>query len=80
MQSRRIDLEMAPPLGELVCGDTLEVGRVDVQLMLGDAQRQDVGDVLVGHGIPVAAVVDEAVDGAGAVDDPRGVIRVARQR
>ena len=57
-----------------------EVGGVDEELVLGDAHRQDVGDVLVGHGVAVAVPGDEAVDVADAVDDARGVVGVARQR
>ena len=64
---------------ELVARDAGEVGGVDEELALGDADRQDVGDVVVGDGVGVALPGDEAVDGAEAVDDARGVVGVARQ-
>ncbi len=65
---------------ELVAGDAGEVGGVDEELSLGDADREDVGDMRVGHGVGVALPGDEAVDGTDSVEDARGVVGVARQR
>ena len=57
-----------------------QVGLVDEELVLGDAHRQDVGDVLVGQRIPVALPGDEALDVAQPVEHAGGVVGVARQR
>lgn len=65
---------------ELVARDATEIGGVDEQLALRDAYREQIGDVVVGHGVPVALVVDEAIDAAEAVGDARRVVRVGRQR
>ena len=75
----RVEPEPLAAGRELVACDAGEVGGVDEELALGDADRQDVGDVVIGHGVGVAFPGDEAVDGADAVDDPRGVVGVARQ-
>ena len=48
--------------------------------MLGDAHREDVGDILVGQRVPVALPGDEALDAAQLVEHARGVVGVARQR
>ena len=74
-----VELEPSAAGRELMARDAGEVGGVDEELALGDADRQDVGDVVVGHGVGVAFPGDEAVDGADAVDDARGVVGAARQ-
>ena len=65
---------------ELVARNAPEIGGVHEQLALGDAHRQDVGDVVVGDRIRIAIPGHEAVDGAHAVDDTGGVVRVTRAR
>src|SRR5690606_35550708 len=75
-----IEVEMTASFGELVACNAGEVGGVDEELALGDAQRQDVGDVVVGHRVAIASILDEAVEPAHAVDDARGVVGMARQR
>src|SRR5262249_3357697 len=57
---------------EFVARDAGQVGGVDEELALRDADRQDVGDVVVGHGVGVAFPGDETIDGADAVHDTRG--------
>ena len=41
-------LELGATRQQRVAGDTAQIGLVDEQLMLGDAHREDIGDVLVG--------------------------------
>ena len=76
----RIEPEPLATGDELVARDAGEVCGVDEELALGDADGQDIGHVVVGHGVGVALPGDEAVDRADAVDDARGVVGVARQR
>jgi hypothetical protein len=47
-------LQLGTPRQQRVARDTAQIGRVDEQLLLGDAHRQDVGDVRVGQRIPIA--------------------------
>ena len=61
------------PGQKLMVGDAGQVRPVDEELVLGDAHRQQRGHVLVGDAVPIAVPVDEALDRAQAVDDPRGV-------
>jgi hypothetical protein len=42
-----------------VARDAREIGGVNEELALGDADGQDVGDVLVGDGVAVAVPLDE---------------------
>ena len=79
MKASRVEPEPLAAGRELVARDAGEVRGVDEELALGDADRQDVGDVVVGHGVGVTLPGDEAIDGADAVDDPRGVVGVSRQ-
>ncbi len=78
MQTARIDVVLASPLRQLVARHTLEVCRVHEELILGHAQRQDVRHLLVGHRVPVAAIVDKAVNAAHPVQHPRRVVGVTR--
>jgi hypothetical protein len=75
-----VELVPGAARGELVAGDAGQIGRVDEQLALRDAHRQDVGHVVVRHGVAIARPIDEAVDAAHAIDDARRVVGVARQR
>jgi len=63
---------------ELVTSNALEVGTVDDELALGDAHGEQIGDVVVADGVPVALPIDEAIDAADAVSDLRRVVGVAR--
>ena len=65
---------------ELVAHEELQVGAVDEELVLRHAHRDEVVDRLIRNGVPVAAPRDESIDGADPVDDPRGVVGMARQR
>lgn len=65
---------------ELVARDAREIGGVNEELALGNADGQDVGDVLVGDGVAVALPLDEPVDAGEAVDDACGVVRMGGQR
>ena len=76
MRAGRRDVRAGAARRELVARDAAQVGGVDEELVLGDAHGQEVGHVLVRHGVAVAVPGDEAVDAAHAVDDPRGVVRV----
>jgi len=69
---------LAPPC-ELVTRNAGEIGGVDEELALGDADGQEVRHVLVGDRIVIAVPGDKAVDATDAIDDPGGVIRVPRQ-
>jgi hypothetical protein len=64
----------------LVDDDRPQVGAVDVHLGLGDADRQEGGDVLVGDLVEVALEGDAAGGVAQAIDHARGVVGPARQR
>ncbi|HRC56427.1 MAG TPA: hypothetical protein PKU97_10915 [Kofleriaceae bacterium] len=55
VQARRVELEPRTARGELVAGDAAQIGGVHEQLALGDPDRQQIGDVVVGHGVVVAA-------------------------
>lgn len=76
----RVDVEPRAPPRQLVARDAAQVGGVHEELALRHAHRQDVGHVVIRHRVLVAVPGDEAVDGADAVDDARGVVRVQRQR
>lgn len=80
MQAGGVELETGATRAELVARDAAEIGGVHEQLVLLDPDRQEVSDVVVGGGVEVAAPGNEAVDGADARDDARGVVRVAGQR
>src|SRR5690606_4581789 len=56
-----------------------EICGVDEKLAVGDADRQQVGNVVVGHGVAVTLPVDETVNTAQAVGDARRVVGMARQ-
>ena len=76
----RVDVHAAAAGRELVARHEPEVGGVDEELVLGDADGEDLGDVVVGHGVAVAVDGDEAVGAADAVEDARRVVGVERQR
>ena len=73
------DIDARTARRQLVARDAREIRRVDEQLALRDADRQEIRDVLVGHRIAVAIPGDEAIDAADAIHDPRRVVWVARQ-
>jgi len=79
MDELGIDVHAAPAGGELVARHEPQVSRVDEDLVLRDADGQDLGDVIVGYGVAVAVHGDEAVDAADAVEDTGRVVRVGRQ-
>jgi hypothetical protein len=79
VRAGRGDVRAGAARRELVARDAAQVGGVDEELMLRDAHGQEVGHVLVRHGVTVAVPRDEAVDAAHAVDDPRGVVGVRGQ-
>jgi hypothetical protein len=56
-----------------------EVGGVDEEFALGHPHRQNLGDVVIGNGVAITLPVDETVDAAHAIGDPRGVVGMARQ-
>ena len=66
METLGVELVPGAARRELVARDARQVGGVHEQLALGDAHRQDVGHVVVGHGVAIALPVDEAVDAAHA--------------
>lgn len=76
----RVDVHAAAARCELVARDEPEVGGVDEELVLGDADGEDLRHVVVGYGVAVAVDGDEAVGAADAVEDARRVVRVERQR
>ena len=76
----RIDVDAAAAGRELVARDQAQIGGVDEELVLGDSDREDLGNVVVGDRIAIAVDGDEAVDGADPVMDARGVIWMERQR
>lgn len=79
MELGGIELETLTAWSELVACDALQVGRIDEELALGHAHRQQIGDVIVRNGVPIALPVDETVDAADAVHDTGGVVGVPRQ-
>ncbi len=82
--ARAVPIENGSALGtarqERVARDTGQVGLVDEQLVLGNAHREDLGDVLVGKRVPNSFPRDEALDVAQLVEHAGGVEWVARQR
>ncbi len=80
VRARRRHVRAGAARRELVARDAAQVGGVDEELVLRDADGQEVGHVLVRHRVAVAVPRDEAVDAAHAVDDPRGVVGVHGQR
>lgn len=80
VQPLGVELEMRATRGELVLRDAAQVRGVHEQLALGDAYRQEIGDVVVGHGVLVALVMHVAFEVGDAVHDARGIIRVKGQR
>ena len=69
MKAARIEILAGATWRQLVSSDKRKIGAVDEQLVLGGTHRKDVGDVIVRHGVAVAAVFDEAVDGAQAIHE-----------
>lgn len=80
MQALGVELEVRATRGELVPRDAAQVRGVHEQLSLGDAHRQEVGDVVIGDGVLVAFVGHIAFEVGDAVHDARGIIRVKRER
>lgn len=74
-----IDVHPAAPRRELVARYETEVGGVDEELVLGDPDREDLGDVVVGDRVAVAVHGDEAVGAADAVEDAGRIVGVERQ-
>ena len=79
MQPRRVELVASATRSELVASDAPQIRRVDEELALRDAHRQDVRDVLVRDGVLIARPRDEAINAAYTVYDARRVIRMTRQ-
>lgn len=63
-----------------MASDAAEIGGVDEELALSDADRQEVGDVVVGDGVAIARPVDVAIDAADAIDDASGIVVVGGER
>ena len=80
VQAERVILLATTAGTKLVAREAGEVGPVDEELGLGDAQREEVGDVVVRDGVAIALPVDVAVDAAEAVGDTGRVVGVGRQR
>lgn len=74
-----VELVAAAAWSKLVSSDTAQVGGVHEQLVLGDANREDVGHVVVWNRVAIPFPVDEAVDAAHAVDDPSRIVGVSGQ-
>lgn len=68
-----IELEPLSTTYKLVTGDTFKISRVDEELALGNADRENVCHMVIGHRIPVAVPINEAVDPADPIDDTGGV-------
>lgn len=62
VEASRISFRTGAARRELVARDAVEIGGVNEELTLGNADGQDVGDVLVGDGVAVALPLDEPVD------------------
>ncbi len=75
----RIDVHPSAARREFVARHEPEIGGVDEELVLGDADREDLGDVVVGDGVAVAVDGDEAVGAADAIEDAGRVVGVERQ-
>ena len=63
-----------------MASNATQVSCIDEELMLGDSHGNDVGDMVIRHGISVAVPVDEAINTADAVNDASSVVWVTRQR
>lgn len=72
----RVDVHSPAARCELVAGHEAEVGGVDEEFVLGDADRENLGDVVVWDGVPVAIDGDEAIGAANAVEDAGRVVRM----
>ncbi|XXT55491.1 hypothetical protein WMF28_23400 [Sorangium sp. So ce590] len=79
VQAGWIELEPLAAWSQLVTRDAGEVGAIDEELVLRDADRQEVGDMIVGYRVGVSLPGDEAIDGADAIDHPRRIVGMARQ-
>lgn len=77
VEAQWIELQPAAARDQLVSRNALEVGGVHEELALGDADRQEIGDVVVGNGVAVSLPVYEAVDAAQAIGDAGRVVGVA---
>ncbi len=80
MQTERIDLLAASARPKLVAREAGETRAIDEELRLCDAQREEIGHVVVVDGVPVSHPLDVAVDAAEAIGDARRVVRMFRQR
>ena len=80
MQAERVDLLAAATRAKLVAREAGEARPVDEELRLRNAQREEVGHVVIGDGVPVSHPLDVAVDAAEAIRDARGVVGMLRQR
>lgn len=80
MKTRRIELQSLAATNELVARDASQIGGIDEELVLGNAQGKNVCDLVVGDSVAVSIPVDEAVDSADAIDDASGVVGMARER
>jgi hypothetical protein len=55
-------------------GNAGEVSRVDEELVLGDPNGKDIGDVVVGYSVAVSIPVDETINAADAIDDTGSIV------
>ena len=53
---------------EPVLRDEVDVGRVDEDLAIGHADRENIGDVVVWNGVAIAIPFDESVETAEAMN------------
>ena len=75
-----VELQPLTTRCERVPCDAMEICGVDEELVLRNAHRQDVCDMVIRNGVTVTIPIDEAIDAANAVDDASGVVRMTRKR
>lgn len=79
MDELRVDVHASTAWSELVARNESKVSGIDEELVLGDADGQDLGDVVVRDGIAIAVDSHEAVDAADAIEDAGAVVGVEGQ-
>lgn len=80
MKVHRVEVEASTLGRELMLGNEAEVGGIDEEFLLSDPHREDLGDVVVGHGVAITVPGDEALDVGEGVDDACGVEGMSRER
>lgn len=74
-------LDAAGPFGMTgVASEQVEVGAVDVDMMLGGFQRQDFSHVPKRHGVAISVKVNERVGYTYPKDYFRAIVRLCRKR